>query len=67
MKENVGDRDRAVRAFAGPAMMAAAWLWVGGQWGEKTGLAGIAPGARIRESAITRTCLLNAVFGIETR
>ena len=67
MKENVGRADQIVRSIVGPALLAAGYTWLGGRWGRVAGLAAMISGALITETAITRTCPLNELFGVDTR
>lgn len=65
MKTNVGGKDRQVRSWLGPALMAASYL-LGGRRGKLGGLLGMVGGALVTESAITRTCPMNRLLGINT-
>ncbi|CAN5797909.1 hypothetical protein BH23GEM3_BH23GEM3_02110 [soil metagenome] len=67
MKENVGTTDRVLRSIVGPAFLALGYTRLHGNEGSLAGLAAIAGGALILESAITRTCPVNAMLGINTR
>ncbi len=67
MKENVGTIDRIARSIIGPTLMVVGYKRLGGDRGELAGLATIVAGAALVESAITRVCPLNALFGIDTR
>ncbi len=67
MEENVGRRDRIVRALAGPLMMVFGYYRMDGRRGKRGGLATMIAGAMVVESAVTRTCPLNALLGIDTR
>jgi len=67
MKENVGTADRIVRSIAGPALMAVGYTKLRGRRGRPAGLMAMIGGALLAESAITRVCPLNALFGIDTR
>lgn len=67
MKENVGRTDQALRSVLGPALLALGYFWVGGKRGRTAGLAAMISGALIAETAITRTCPLNALLGLDTR
>lgn len=67
MKENVGTVDRIGRALAGPALMIVGYKVWGGERGALGGLVAIIAGTAIAESAITRVCPLNALFGLDTR
>lgn len=67
MKENVGKTDRMVRTIAGPALIYLGYKPWGGHRGDMMGLAAIVAGVTLVESAITRVCPLNALFGIDTR
>ena len=66
MKENVGRTDQALRSIAGPVLLAVGYTWLGGRRGRTSGLLAMVSGALILESAITRTCPLNALLGIDT-
>ncbi len=62
MRENVGSWDRSMRAVAGPLLIG---------WGYRhrhslAGIAAIAGGAAITETAITRVCPMNTALGINT-
>jgi hypothetical protein len=66
MQENVGRTDRIVRSIVGPAVagfgidqLRRGNLVLGG--------IGIAVGALVTESAVTRVCPMNALLGIDTR
>ena len=67
MKENVGGADQLLRTLLGPAMMVAGLSRLGADRGRTLGLLALVGGALVLESAITRTCPLNAVLGIDTR
>lgn len=67
MQENVGSIDQIGRFIAGPALMALGYGKLGGSEGELGGLAAIVSGALVVESAITRTCPVNGLLGIDTR
>lgn len=67
MHENVGDRDRALRWVAGPALMGLGLTVLGARSGRPLGLAATVAGALLVESAITRVCPANAALGIDTR
>jgi hypothetical protein len=67
MKENVGSTDRAVRAVVGPALLALGYTRWGARQGRLAGIAAMLAGLAVVESAITRTCPLNAALGIDTR
>jgi hypothetical protein len=66
MKENVGSADQLWRMVAGPALLFAGYAWLGGRRGRLAGLATMISGALITETAITRTCPLNELLGVET-
>lgn len=67
MKENVGGADQILRTVAGPALIATGLLRLGATRGRTSGLLAIVTGALVLESAITRTCPVNAALGIDTR
>lgn len=67
MKENVGTTDRVLRSIVGPALLALGYTRLRGSAGKPAGLAAIVGGALVLESAITKTCPLNAMLGIDTR
>jgi hypothetical protein len=67
MKENVGNTDRAIRFIVGPALIVASLTALGARLGRTSGLLALVGGTMIVESAITRTCPLNALLGIDTR
>jgi hypothetical protein len=67
MKENVGTIDRVARSVIGPGLIALGYTRWGGNQGRLAGLVAIVSGAVLVESAITRVCPLNALFGIDTR
>jgi hypothetical protein len=67
MKENVGGADQLLRTLVGPALIAAGLTRLGATGGRTLGLAALVGGALILESAITRTCPLNALLGLDTR
>ena len=66
MKENVGRTDQTLRSIVGPLMLVMGYHWLNGNRGKPAGLAAMIFGALIIESAITRTCPLNAFLGIDT-
>lgn len=67
VKENVGTTDRIIRSIAGPALVLAGYLRLGGKAGDPTGLAVMIAGVLLIESAITRVCPVSAAAGIDTR
>jgi hypothetical protein len=67
MQENVGDRDRRLRFVVGPTLLAAGLGPLGAREGRLGGLAALVAGALTLESAITRTCPVNAALGIDSR
>ncbi len=67
MKENVGNTDQTMRAVAGPLLLTAGYAFLGGKKGKLGGLMAMMAGALITETAITRTCPLNELVGIDTR
>jgi hypothetical protein len=66
MKENVGRRDQAMRSVLGPLMVLLGYSWLKGGEGRIVGLAVMMGGGLISETAITRTCPLNELLGIDT-
>ncbi len=66
MKENVGGKDQAVRAVVGPLLMTAGLTMLGGRQGKVSGLVAMMAGAMVTETAITKTCPLNELAGIDT-
>jgi hypothetical protein len=65
MRENVGHIDRIVRAIIGPGLMA-----LGAEALRRrrmAGALGVAVGAMVLESAITRVCPLNTALHLDTR
>lgn len=66
MKENVGGKDAFLRGIVGPGLVMAGLTRLGGLQGRPLGLAALVGGAMLSETAITRTCPLNALFGIDT-
>jgi len=66
VKENVGRVDQAVRSILGPALLALGATHWGGRRGRVTGLAAMIAGALVTETAVTRTCPLNALLGVDT-
>lgn len=67
MKENVGRADQALRAIAGPLLLYAGYDLLKGKRGKIGGIAAMIFGALVLESAVTRTCPMNAILGIDTR
>ena len=67
MKENVGKTDRLIRSIAGPALIGAGYLALGGDKGKIEGLTAIMVGTLLTESAITKVCPVNYLLGIDTR
>nr|MBP7322461.1 DUF2892 domain-containing protein [Deltaproteobacteria bacterium] len=67
MKENVGGIDQKLRSIAGPVLLALGYNWFGGKQGRFAGLAAMISGALLTETAITKTCPLNELLGIDTR
>ncbi|MFA5517361.1 MAG: DUF2267 domain-containing protein [Desulfuromonadales bacterium] len=65
MKENVGQTDQTLRAAIGPLLLTTGYLF-GGRKGRGKGLMTMLAGAMITETAITKTCPLNRLFGIDT-
>jgi len=66
VKENVGRTDQAIRAVVGPGLLIAGLTLLKGKRGRPLGLAAMVGGALISETAITRTCPLNELLGIDT-
>lgn len=66
MTENVGRTDQAARALAGATLLGLGARWLARDDGWRAALASLAGGILV-ETAITRTCPLNAVFGIDSR
>jgi len=67
MKENVGGADQLIRTVLGPAMIAASVSRLGAAKGNTLGLLTLVGGVLVLESAITRTCPVNAALGVDTR
>lgn len=67
MKENVGNKDRLIRAVVGPALIGLGYLALGGNKGKLAGLSTIIGGTLLAESALTKVCPVNAFLGIDTR
>jgi Protein of unknown function (DUF2892) len=67
MKGNVGGFDRTLRWIAGPSLLAGGYFFLGGNRGRLPGIAAMLGGVGLLETAITRTCPINALFGIDTR
>lgn len=67
MRENVGNRDKMVRSIVGPALIGLGYTYFKGRHGNLGGLASIVAGTLIFESAITRTCPVNALLGVDTK
>ncbi len=66
MKENVGRNDQMMRAVAGPLMIAAGYA-LGAKQGKGAGLMTMIAGVLVTETALTKTCPLNAFLGVDTR
>ena len=66
MKENVGRGDQAMRSVLGPLLVVLGYSWLNGRQGRILGLAAMLGGALISETAITRTCPLNELLGVDT-
>ena len=66
MKENVGRNDQTMRAVVGPLLLTAGYAFLGGKRGKGKGLMTMLAGAMMTETAITRTCPVNKVLGIDT-
>jgi hypothetical protein len=56
-----------VRGLVGPLCVAAGYHYLNGKQGHLPGLMAMIAGALIVESAITKTCPMNALLGIDTR
>lgn len=67
MKENVGTKDRLIRATVGPALIGIGYLVLGGKKGKLSGISAIVGGSLLIESALTRVCPVNGILGIDTR
>lgn len=66
MKENVGGAELVVRSIAGPALLAAGLTVLGARQGKPAGLAALIWGAMVTETALSRTCSVNGLFGRDT-
>lgn len=66
MQENVGGPELVVRAVVGPACVLAALTVLGARAGRPLGLAALAYGAVVTETAVTRTCSVNGLVGRDT-
>lgn len=67
MKENVGRADQIVRSIVGPGLVALGYSRLGGDYGRPAGLLTMLAGWSLIESAVTRTCPVNALIGLDTR
>jgi hypothetical protein len=67
VQENVGDLDQRMRLVVGPALVLAALGPLGARRGRPVGLGALVAGALIVDSAISRTCPVNELLGIDTR
>ena len=67
MKENVGTTDRVIRSIVGPGLIALGYTRLGGSEGRLAGLLAMMGGVAVVESAITRTCPVNGLLGLDTR
>ncbi|CAN5651875.1 hypothetical protein BH23GEM8_BH23GEM8_19790 [soil metagenome] len=67
MKENVGGADQLLRTVIGPALITLGLTRLGARSGSTAGLLALLGGALLLESAITRTCPVNAALQIDTR
>jgi uncharacterized membrane protein len=67
VQENVGDRDQRLRFVVGPALVVAGLRPLGAGRGRILGIAAVVAGALTIESAVTRTCPVNAALGLDTR
>ena len=66
MQENIGRIDRVVRSFVGPALTGLGYMQLR-RGNLVLGAAGVALGAVIIETAVTRVCPFNAILGLDTR
>jgi hypothetical protein len=64
MKENVGRRDRIMRSMVGPVLLAVGYGLL--DRNRTAGAVALLGGAMVTETAITRTCPINALLGIDT-
>ncbi|MFA9430453.1 DUF2892 domain-containing protein [Egicoccus sp. AB-alg2] len=67
MQENVGDLDQRLRTAVGLGLVVGALGPFGARDGRGIGLAALVGGALALESAVTRTCPVNAWLGLDTR
>jgi hypothetical protein len=67
VQENVGGNDLTIRWLLGPALLLLGLTALGARRGRPGGLLALVAGTSVVESAITRTCPLNHVLGIDTR
>jgi hypothetical protein len=67
MKENVGRTDQRIRSIVGPFLILAGYRTLKKRHRRTIALAAMIGGALILESAITRTCPINDLIGIDTR
>lgn len=67
MKENVGRADQILRAIVGPLLLIGGLTRLGATRGRAAGIAAMIGGALITETALTKTCPLNELLGMDTR
>jgi hypothetical protein len=78
MQENIGRLDRIVRSVVGPALAGLGYMHLRRGYMQSRlanrrrgnlvlGALGVALGAIITETAVTRVCPFNALFGLDTR
>lgn len=66
MHVNVGHNEQIARGIFGPALLIAGYEWLGGKVGKVGGILAMIGGAVVTGTAITRTCPMNALLGIDT-
>jgi hypothetical protein len=66
VKENVGGAERTVRAVSGPLLVVAGYGPLKGRRGRPLGLFSMLWGAVVTETAISKTCSMNALLGRDT-
>ena len=66
MRENVGGRERALRAAIGPALVLWGWTVLGPAQRKSGPVALMITGALVAETAVTKVCPVSAAFGIDT-
>jgi hypothetical protein len=67
MSENVGRLDRVIRGVLGPALIAGGYGLLGGRRGRCGGLLAMLAGALVTETALTRTCALYSLLGVDSK